>query len=290
MNPNIPQEIQNAMNSNQIATMNIVQQNSPSIQRISITKTEEKKELIQPNANNNNFNDNPQIIKETKIITTTYNILGPQQNILHNINTNDNSYKALIKKIANQLKTKVRQPTMGFFNFALQKGEYSLMIIKRIAPQLQNHQIQLNNEVFRIYTQKYQKYRELIKKIAHLLKISIKTNKIMNNSINANNAPVTTVTRNTTTTVNTVIIDNNRKSDHNNVKKVSNKSEQINKINNMIQKKTKIQTQKQTQKNTFKTYKNNKNINTNRYNNTNNNISHKRINPDNPFFFFFNNS
>ena len=292
MNPNIPQEIQNAINEAKITSTNIIPQNSSSIKRISIIKTEEQKQLIQPKFNTNNNIDNnskSKIIKETKTTTTTYSTSGATQNLLFNNNNNniklapmsDNSYKVLVKKIANQLKKRVRPPTMGFFNFAFQKGEYSLLIIRKIAPQIKNHQIELNNEVFRIYIQKYKKYKELIKRIAHLLKLSIKKTNVVNNMSNAH---VTTVT-NTTIGINEVIVDNDNKI-NNNVIKIGNKKEQIIKAdnnNNMIQKKTKTQTQ--THKFIIKTNRNSKynnNVNKHRYS-TNNNISHTKINPVNPF-------
>ena len=88
--------------------------------------------------------------------------------------SNSIEYKMLIKRIASQLKRKVREPTQGYFYFAFQKGNYPLIIIRKIQNQIINHSIDFNNNIFRIYTQKYIQYRELIKKIAFLLKKSLK--------------------------------------------------------------------------------------------------------------------
>ena len=90
-----------------------------------------------------------------------------------NINSKD-SYKLLIKRIAMQLKKKVRQPTHGFFFFAMLKGSYPLNIIKKIETQIINHSIDLNSDIFRVYSEKYVKYKELVKKIALLLKQNMK--------------------------------------------------------------------------------------------------------------------
>ena len=90
-----------------------------------------------------------------------------------NINSKD-SYKLLIKRIAMQLKKKVRQPTHGFFFFAMLKGSYPLIIIKKIETQIINHSIDLNSDIFRVYSEKYVKYKELVKKIALLLKQNMK--------------------------------------------------------------------------------------------------------------------
>ena len=99
--------------------------------------------------------------------------------------SNSIEYKILIKRIASQLKRKVREPTQGYFHFAFQKGNYPLIIIRKIQNQIINHSIDFNNNIFRIYTQKYIQYRELIKKIAFLLKKSLKKDKIsaQNNQI-----------------------------------------------------------------------------------------------------------
>ena len=95
-----------------------------------------------------------------------------------NINSKD-SYKLLIKRIAMQLKKKVRQPTHGFFFFAMLKGSYPLIIIKKIETQIINHSIDLNSDIFRVYSEKYVKYKELVKKIALLLKQNMKNKMLL---------------------------------------------------------------------------------------------------------------
>ena len=96
--------------------------------------------------------------------------------------SNSAKYKSLIKKIAAQLKRKVRTPTQGYFYFAFQKGNYPLIIIRKIQNQMINHSIEFNNDIFRIYTQKYIQYKELVKRIAVLLKKSLKNIKFWENS------------------------------------------------------------------------------------------------------------
>ena len=125
---------------------------------------------------------------QNKIINI--NIADSSSKLLTNENkkikdSNSGEYKMLIKRIASQLKRKVREPTQGYFYFAFQKGNYPLIIIRKIQNQIINHSIDFKNNIFRIYTQKYIQYRELIKKIAFLLKKSMKKGKIsaQNNQI-----------------------------------------------------------------------------------------------------------
>ena len=302
MIPNLPNEIQkigiNQPNLNQINP----NQNISSIQKISITKIEGQKHTGDSNLNHiNNINstNSPIIIKETKIVSQTFNNSKDPQRFSFSDNSNldmdkfnlenqkNNGYKLLIKKIASQLKKPIKTPTQGFFNFALQKGEYSLIIIRRISTQMRNHQIEFNNEVFRIYTQKYKKYRELIKRIAHLLKISMKNQKYFENFIHDQNTNSQNIGNNIeqTTTIKNINNNNNINIKQNyNEKQSSIKSEQmkINNNNNVFNQK-KIKTQSIAQTNINKTrfsYKNNNS----QHLGLKTNESHKRINPTNPFF------
>jgi hypothetical protein len=86
----------------------------------------------------------------------------------------EESYKLLIKRIAMQLKNKIKPPTHGFFYFALQKGQYPLVIIKKLEEKILNHTIELNSDIFNVYIEKYLKYWQLVKKIAHLIKANMK--------------------------------------------------------------------------------------------------------------------
>ena len=174
MNPNFPQEIQNKMNmnmnmNNQInINQKIPNQNNTSIQKITLIKTGTQKQISQSNINynqtNNNIGSNPQTIKEeTKIITRKLEPLRFSFSNNSNLNLSslymrDNIYRQLVKKIASQLKKPVRPPTEGFFNFAFQKGDYSLIVIRRIYNKMGNQQIIFNNDIFRIQIQKYKKY------------------------------------------------------------------------------------------------------------------------------------
>lgn len=298
-----PQELQNNSEMNNQVYINqlIPNENLSSIQRITITKTESEKQVPQTNTNMNYFKDNNNIesnpnITETKIIGQT---IDPQRfsfrdksnlNIVSLDNNKSNSYKQLIQKIANQLKKPVRPPTQGYFYFALQKGEYSLMIIRKLSSQMRNHKIELNNDIFRIYIQKYKKYKELIKRIAHLLKISMKNPNFYDNikyqqNINTENNNISQTIIINSSKNNNINNQINTTKNANEIKKNSEKNKQIKKIsdnNDLNQKKIKSQILIQNHIN-----KNNKNIqnlnNRNKYNYSNN-INHKKINQTNPFF------
>ena len=305
MNPNIPQDIQNNININTSNTNQTIP--NQNIQNITIIKTEEQKQLNDVNTNTNtsyipnNLENNQKIIKETKIVTQTINNpMDPQRfsfSDVSNLNlvssekaNNKQSYMQLIKKIANQLKIKVRPPTQGFFHFALQKGDYSLIIIRKLSSQLRNHQIEFNNDIFRIYTQKLVKYRELIKRIAHLLKITMKNKKYFENLNNKVTTTVQSIEKTTivqtNTNTNTNLNKTNNVNKNNEIKKSSIKSEQVKFVGNnkniVNQKKTKTQTITQTNLN--KSHITNKSNNANQNNRYNTNINNNRINPTNPFF------
>ena len=171
--------------------------------RVSILKTEEQKEIVRTNVfepNNITAQNDPNFTVVTEVIKRNSNISletksnnvpnkvdirfsfnKPNSNIafenrtinVNVIDTKENReeiYKLLIKRIAKQLKNKIRQPTHGFFYFAFQKGNYPLMIIRKLEGNIINHSIELNSDIFQVYTQKYFRYKELVKKIALLLK------------------------------------------------------------------------------------------------------------------------
>ena len=249
MNSNLPKSLQNKSSKlssiSKFANDTSSNPNISPINRVSILKTEEQKEIVRTNVfepNDSKSGNNQQFTVVTEVIKRSSNISYDPQNISFNKNSfefsfnqsdpeqqmnqslpnaiidinnsesnsninkinseliissknnlkNDenyqNKYKLLIKRIALQLKRKVREPTQGFFHFALQKGDYPLMVIRKIETQIINHNIEFSNEIFRIYIQKYKKYRELIKRIAHLLKISMKNSRFWENSRYANSA------------------------------------------------------------------------------------------------------
>jgi len=292
----------------------------------SLIKTEDKNKMnsiTQFNnlSNNMNINEVPKII--TNIST---NIIFPQNNdqtininTIKNINNRtqiinlkggNRRYKELIKKIALQLKTRTKTPTEGFFHFVLLKGEYPFIIIKKISKQIINHQIELNNNIFKIYIKKYYKYRELIKRIAHLLKLSMNKKKpIINNianektSIFQNNIKTNIINNGNQNIECNINLDNN----NNDIIKTTNNDISIAKINEYndnkekmaiiksedMNKKVKIdnvnahtnifnqQKNKSQANKSNKLFANNHNFNNNHYNR--NYISDKRINPINPF-------
>ena len=248
MNPDLSKSLQNNKSSKIISsTSNLshnttLNSNGTSINRVSILKTEEQKEIVRTNICEPNDSKSGQFTVITESIKRSSSIsLDPKQDSFYNNFTNfsfnqsmhvpqinqsfqnktininitdsnskideikeqnsdskiksniiqikklneensQNKYKILIKRIASQLKQKVRTPTQGFFHFALLKGDYPLIIIKKIETQIINHNIDFNNNIFKIYTQKYYKYRELIKRIAHLLKIGRQNSKNINNN------------------------------------------------------------------------------------------------------------
>ena len=180
------------------------------VSQVSIFKTEEQKEIVRTNVfePNNTSSDNGQkFCVVTEVIKRKSNIsFDPKTNAPNKVNIRfsfnkpiesslnqnfqnktlninivgsrvssdkekkEETYKLLIKRIASQLKNKIRPPTQGFFYFALQKGDYPLMIIKKLEGNIINHSIELNSDIFKEYTIKYLRYRELVKKIAFLLK------------------------------------------------------------------------------------------------------------------------
>ena len=99
------------------------------------------------------------------------------------INLNQNkkeNYKKLIKRIAMQLKLKIKPPTKGFFyNYLLaEKQKKYKILVKKIAIQLKKRIKFPTAKIFKIY----ESYILLIKRIAHALNISRKQK--INNNIN----------------------------------------------------------------------------------------------------------
>ena len=281
MEPNFPQPLSNNINTNSVVNNQLFpNQNISQIQRISIVKTEEVKHPIQSNIMHNNI-ENKQIIEETKIITQSppnplnFSFKDNNSNSIPlSINQKNNSYRQLIKKIASQLKRPVRPPTDGFFHFALQKGDYSYIIIKKISIQMKNQPIIFNNEIFHIYNQKYIKYRELIKKLAHLLKMKRKNTNINNTTVIKTNITNTNVISSNNNSLNKNININNNTHDKSQNKKIEESNKNI-KNKNIIQTNKRAQTQM--------SIKEKNNMNNYNHNSYSSNINDKIINLTNPF-------
>ena len=219
MNQNIQNPFTQKEKSPQFPQFSKIQKNSETnqnphlspINRVSILKTEEQKEIVRTNVYdpNDSSGNKKEFCVVTEIIRRKSNIpLPSKSNSVFNLNpmrfsfnqqiteppfsTNLNidinnsklknskksekyeNYKIIVKRIASQLNAQIRPPAQGFFYFAMLKGDYPLMIIKKIEKDIINHKIDLDNDIFRIYSEKYMRYIELVKKIAHLLKVNLK--------------------------------------------------------------------------------------------------------------------
>jgi len=307
--------------------------------RVSILKTEEQKQIVRTNffePNNTSSGANSNFTVVTEVINRSSNLTfdskpntsnkldinfsfnRPMENPALNttfqnktvniqivdskpeiknekINSKE-SYQLLIKRIASQLKVKIRPPTHGFFFFALQKGDYPLMVIKKMKNQIVNHSIELNSDVFQVYCEKYMRYRELVKRIAHLLKISMKkmfweneryTNRSIqvkvtnknNNVINSNNINVK-INTNINTNNNTVNanIKNNNSNEHGNAAMKKNVIKSSLQIQN---KKVANPNVKNTQGNNMGHNNNNNQRKNNNHMNNRNNINHSSTSQSN---------
>ena len=304
MNPTFPQQIQNNTNINP-SNINQISLNQ-NTKEINIIKIEEQNKTFPTNIINHhisNSSNEQKNVQENKIITQSIiepqrftfsgnNDLNLNEVILDTNKRNESTYKQLIKKIASQLKIPVRPQTQGYFYFALQKGEYSLIIIRKISSQMKNHQIEFNNDIFRIYTQKYKRYKELIKRIAHLLKMSMKNRKYFENIVSKKDS--NQLIQNNTTELKINASDNIVNSSKDVNIKINNTMEEPAVINKEIKINSKVdnesdlinkrknQTQTQSQS-LFQTNINKASFNYNNKNRYNSNISDKRINPPNPF-------
>ena len=315
------------------------------LSHVSILKTEEQKEIVRTNIfepNNPNSNNPEHFTVVTEVIRRKSNIpldVKPNtsnkidinfsfnrpiiestlnQNIQNrNVNINidedkrkkEQNYKLLIKKIAMQLKNKIRPPTHGFFYFAFQKGQYPLFIIKKFEDKIINHSIQLNSDIFNVYFEKYLKYRQLVKKIALLLKANMQhmfwendryknqsiqvkvTNKNINNNSNVNTEITTNIkTKNNVQGHSNVAVKKNVSTNKNNMqnnKKIINvKTNQVNTNtsqtgNNLANNAKKIKSHNL--KSTNASSNNNRNNMNNQNSSQYNLASHKLNNVINPF-------
>ena len=134
--------------------------------------------------------------KQSGRMSTSFNNIVNKNNslVLSKIVEENENYKLLIKRIALQLKRKSREPTHGYF-YKYMKNEQYKLLIKRIAFQLKRRTKLPKCKIIKIY----EPYVQLIKKIAHSLKMSQKkrmatkisttviTEEIKNNNGNINN-------------------------------------------------------------------------------------------------------
>ena len=251
--------------------------------------------------NNNEFinsdhtieiNDNIQIINLNK----NKNLNNKKKNVSVD---SIKKYKELIKKIATQLRVKVRIPTKGFFHFAFLKGEYPLIIIKKIYNDMINHKIEFNDDFFKLYTEKYYKYRKLIKRIAFLFKLrKKKSGQILKNANHEQKNLIQIIHNNHNNSIeksrNLNISNSMNIKDEINSKKILNKyyinNTKVDQLNNNNEQRIMInncisdmsnQNKAKTQVNRIKSSQYYYNFYINIYNI--NNFSDKKINPINPF-------
>ena len=310
--------------------------------RVSILKTEEQKEIVRTNIFEPNnvlpaFTVVTEVIKRKSNIhldskpnssnkidinfsfnkpIAENNLKNNLQNKTVNINIvdtkviikNEEGYKLLIKRIASQLKVKIRPPTHGYFFFAMQKGTYPLMIIKKFEDKIINHSIDLNSDFFQVYSDKYLRYQQLVKRIAHLLKNNMKkmfwdNERYKNQSIQVKVTNISTThvdnekstndniknksisgqgtidaKKNVNVNMNKTIIQNKKVTNVKTNNPQVNNTVGSNSMNNQNQKKNKTHTLKTTIANT-----NNKNINTHQGINQSNIGNHKFTPVINPF-------
>ena len=112
--------------------------------------------------------------KQGRRLTSFENILNSQNVLeLNKINEENEKYLLLIKRIAQQLKRKIRPPTQGFFYKIIKKEQYKLLV-KRIAFQLKRRTRSPTHGYFYKYIRN-QQYILLIKRIAFQLKRKTRT-------------------------------------------------------------------------------------------------------------------
>jgi len=301
------------------------QSNISPVNRVSILTTAEQKEIVRTNVfepNNTTPINDPKFTVVTEVIKRNSNISfeSKPNNVPSNvdnrfsfdksttnptfenrtINVNviltkenkEESYKLLIKRIAKQLKNKIRQPTHGFFYFAFQKGSYPLMVIKKLEANILNHSIELNSDIFQVYTQKYFRYKELVKKIALLLKRHLSNKMFWENERYKKESIQVKVTNKNVIAKNANIKNNSLGHNTNNVN-VANKKNINNNIKaNLQNKKTANNNIKNPQAIQLNNQKKNKPhiTNSNNINNTKNNLSHPNTSQNNFGNHRFNNT
>jgi hypothetical protein len=162
---------------------------------------------------------------------TTYNdnekmnddVLVLNNNIIKEENEN---YNILIKRIASQLKKRVRPPTKGYFYMKIIRTETYFKKVKKIGEKMRRHTKPPTHGFFYKYIEeeRHRKYKLLVKRIAMQLKRRIKfpTCKIIKiyqpyrnlikkiaNELNKSRRKRMSMTKTTTTTTTTIIKNNN---------------------------------------------------------------------------------
>jgi len=101
------------------------------------------------------------------------------------------TYLKKVRKIGKSMKIKIRPPTHGFFFNIIKKEQYKLLV-KRIASQLKKRIRFPTCKIIKIY----EPYRRLIKKISDQLKISRNKRMMENNIIHENNVKIINTSNN----------------------------------------------------------------------------------------------
>ena len=137
------------------------------------------------NPEENENSSNLELLKKKSIIKVEENDKAPPA--VGQIIDKNNQYKILIKKIAMQLKKKIRPRTKGFFYMKVIRNEKYLNLVKKIALSIKNKvgihpptngpfysYMKKEEEEIKMKKEKEEKYKLLIKKISSQLKKRVK--------------------------------------------------------------------------------------------------------------------
>ena len=180
---NQTQFIPNSTDKNPFHDKNISGENKNGVIKIKLFKSTIKPyRPMNPEEKENSAN--LELLKKKPIIKVEESDKIPL--IVEQINDKNNQYKYLIKKIAMQLKKKIRPRTKGFFYMNVIRNERYLNLVKKIAQSIKNkvgthpptngpfYSYMKKEEEIKMKKEKEEKYKSLIKKISSQLKKRVK--------------------------------------------------------------------------------------------------------------------
>ena len=112
----------------------------------------------------NIYDVNSEIKNDNKTNNNNNNI------VISDFNDKKYKYRLLIKRIALQLKRKIKPPTKGYFYVSIIRTDKYMNIVKKIAKKMKNKICPPTHGFFYIFIEKQKQYKLLIKKIAFQLK------------------------------------------------------------------------------------------------------------------------